>query len=121
MKRHRILVVEDDRSLANMYRMSLAFAGFDVASAHDGLTALQNIETNRPDLIVLDLALPRVHGNVILAELAANPDTCRIPVIVVTGSDMTHAAAQASAILRKPCAPELLLTAVEQRLSSSNN
>lgn len=119
MKRHRILVVEDDRSLANIYRVSLAFAGFDVTSTHDGLAALQSIENVRPDLIVLDLALPRVHGNIILAELAANPETASIPVIVVTGSDMIHAAAQASAILRKPCGPELLLTVVEQRLSGN--
>lgn len=116
MKRHRILIVEDDRNLANMYRLSLAFGGFDVTTAHDGLTALQNIDQTRPDVVVLDLGLPRVHGEVILAELAANPDTASIPVIVVTGSDMTHAARQATAILRKPCAPELLLSAVENRL-----
>lgn len=78
MKRHRILIVEDDHNLANMYRMSLAIGGFDV--------------------------------------MTANRATATIPVIVVTGSDMTHAARQASAILRKPCAPELLLSAVENRL-----
>ena len=117
LKRHRILVVEDDIALANMYRLSLSFAGFTVSTAHDGISALQAIDNSPPDLVVLDLALPRLHGAVILSEMAGNPTTSSIPVIVVTGSDVTHAVAQASAILRKPCAPELLLTAVEQRLS----
>jgi DNA-binding response OmpR family regulator len=117
MRRHRILVVEDDRALANMYRMSLSFAGFDVGMARDGISALESIDAEPPDLIVLDLALPRLHGAVILAEVAANPETARIPIIVVTGSDVTNATAQASAIFRKPCAPELLLTAIEQRLT----
>jgi DNA-binding response OmpR family regulator len=117
MKRHRILVVEDDIALSNMYRVALCFAGFDVSVAHDGVSALLSLDTEVPDLIVLDLALPQLHGAVILAELAANPKTAAIPVIVVTGSDVTQAVLQAGAILRKPCAPELLLTAIEQRLS----
>jgi DNA-binding response OmpR family regulator len=118
MKRHRILVVEDDIALSNMYRVALCFAGFDVAVAHDGLTALMAIESEPPELIVLDLALPQLHGAVILSELAAKPETAAIPVIVVTGSDISEAVLQATAILRKPCTPELLLTAIEQRLGT---
>jgi DNA-binding response OmpR family regulator len=118
LKRHRILVVEDDIALSNMYRVALSFAGFEVAMAHDGFTALVAIEAQPPDLVVLDLALPQLHGEVILSEMASNPQTADIPVIVVTGSDVTAAVLQASTILRKPCAPELLLTAVEQRLTA---
>ena len=119
VKRMRILVVEDDTALANMYRASLRLAGFDAATAHDGFTALSSIDADRPDLIVLDLHLPCVHGAAILEDLAARPETATIPVVIVTGSDITAAVAQAKAVLRKPCDPELLLAAVEHTLRAA--
>ena len=119
VKRLRILVVEDDTALANMYRASLRLAGFEVATAHDGFTALSSIDANRPDLIVLDLHLPRVHGVAVLQDLAANPDTATIPVVIVTGTDITSAVAQTKAVLRKPCDPELLIAAIEHSLRAA--
>ena len=120
MKRQpRILVVEDDTELANMYRAALRFAGFDVHTAHDGLAALHAMDSDRPDLVVLDLLLPTMQGEAVLEEIAALKGTARIPVIVVTGGDPSHAAAQAAAVLRKPCAPDLLITAIEDRLRAS--
>jgi two-component system OmpR family response regulator len=119
MKRPRILVVDDDADLANMYRAALRFAGFEVHTAHDGLSALHAMDSDRPDLVVLDLLLPNVQGEAVLDEIAASEETAHIPVIVVTGNDPSHAAAQASAVLRKPCAPELLITAIEDRLRAA--
>ena len=115
MAKRRILVVEDDDALANMYRAALSFAGFDVDVAGDGLTALEDIDTDHPDLVVLDLNLPQLGGDRILSEVAATPDTRDIPVIVVTGSDRL-AAGGASAIVRKPCDPGDLVALVEQTL-----
>ncbi len=116
MSKRRILVVEDDDALANMYRSALSFAGFDVAIAGDGLTALEDIDTDRPDLVVLDLNLPQLGGDRILTEVAATPDTCDIPVIVVTGADQVTTTGHVSAIVRKPCDPVALVALIEQTL-----
>ena len=116
-RRRRILVVEDDAALAAMYRTALRFAGFDVRLAHDGLSALLQIDEETPDLVVLDLHLPRLRGEAILTELAAHPRTANVPVIVVSGADAQAAmVAQATAFLRKPCAPDHLLSVIERHL-----
>ena len=116
MKRTRILVVDDDRVLRQLYRTALLMAGFEVECADDGMSALRRIEDQRPDLIVLDLHLPRVDGLTVLSELRANTETWSIPVVVVTGADYQYAVAQASAILRKPCEPEKLISVIQKHL-----
>jgi DNA-binding response OmpR family regulator len=115
----RILVVDDDPSICQLYRTALLLAGFQVEVAGDGLSALQKIDARRPHLIVLDLHLPRVDGLAVLAELRANTYTGDIPVVVVTGTGYQYAVAQASAILKKPCAPEELIEVIEQQLHSA--
>jgi CheY-like chemotaxis protein len=116
MSRSRILVVEDDRSVRQMYQTALILAGFRVETANDGLGALQKIDEEKPDLIVLDLQLPRVDGLAVLDDVRANRNTGSIPVVVVTGSDYQNAVAQASTILTKPCEPEALISVIEQHL-----
>ena len=113
-KRRRVLVVEDDRALGGMYRSALRFSGFDVEIATDGLSALRLIDQCVPDVVVLDLHLPRLRGEAILQEIANRADLCDIPVIIVTGSDPSPAVAQAPAILRKPRPPDRLLSVVER-------
>jgi DNA-binding response OmpR family regulator len=109
-----VLVVEDDMSLAGMYRSALRFSGFEVDIATDGVSALRLIDQCAPGVVVLDLHLPRLHGEAILQEITNRADLCDIPVIVVTGSDRSPAVAQATAILRKPCPPERLLSVIEK-------
>jgi len=114
----RILVVDDDRSIRQMYRTALMLSGFRVDLAEDGLSALRRIEETCPDLIVLDLHLPRVDGLAVLDELRANVHTGNIPVVVVTGSDY-HAVAQSNAILRKPCDPDELIEVIERHIRAA--
>jgi DNA-binding response OmpR family regulator len=109
-----VLVVEDDMLLAGMYRSALRFAGFAVDIATDGVSALRLIDQRAPDVVVLDLHLPQLHGEAILQEITNRADLCDIPVIIVTGSDPSPAVAQATAILRKPCPPERLLSIIER-------
>ena len=113
-RRCRVLVVEDDRSLADMYRSALRFSGFHVDVALDGVSALRWIDQSVPDVVVLDLHLPRLHGEAILHEITNSADLCDIPVIIVTGSDPSPGVAQAAAILRKPCPPDRLLSVIEK-------
>ena len=111
----KILVVEDDPQLRELYRNALRTAGYAVVAVEDGVDALRQIEYSMPALVVLDLALPRVGGRDVHRELKARPETRNIPVIVVSGTDMADVdAKQFAYVLRKPCDPERLVDAVDQ-------
>jgi DNA-binding NtrC family response regulator len=115
-RRGRVLIVEDDTALADMYRTALRLDGFEVSMATDGISALSRLEQDCPDLVVLDLHLPRLRGEAILKEISA---LCGdIPVIVVTGTDPQATLEQASAILRKPCTLDRLLSVIERELAA---
>jgi CheY-like chemotaxis protein len=116
MTRKRILVVDDDHAIRQLYRTALSLSGFSVETAVDGLGALVKIDEEKPDLIVLDLQMPCVDGFAVLGELRANTDTGSIPVVVVTGTDPQGVAADVAVILTKPCAPEALISAIEREL-----
>jgi DNA-binding response OmpR family regulator len=118
-RRKRILLVEDDAALAHLYRAVLRMAGFEAVHASDGWSALRAIDDHRPDLIVLDIHLPGLRGDELLVELAERSDTRHIPAIVVTGSDIDLAVAQAKEILRKPCDPERLVAVVERYVEAA--
>jgi DNA-binding response OmpR family regulator len=115
-RRPEILVVEDDATLAAMYKATLRFAGFNVFLASDVIAALWHIDQALPDLVVLDLNLPGLRGDAILEEISGRPDLRHIPVIVVTGSDTWPVVAQARAILRKPCDPSRLVSTIQEHL-----
>jgi len=117
--RKRILLVEDDADLARLYRSVLRMAGFEALHVTDGWSALRAIDDDRPDLIVLDIHLPGLRGDELLYELSQRPETRQIPAIVVTGSDIHLAVAQAKQILRKPCDPERLVAAVERYVEAA--
>jgi CheY-like chemotaxis protein len=119
VKRHTILVVDDDPEFRELYRTALRFCGFNVATASDGLAALRVIEQDVPSLIILDLNMPCVDGWSVLSELAAHDATRALPVIVVTGADVGRAALQATAILRKPVLPDHVLPYIERELRAA--
>jgi len=99
-----------------MFRAALRVAGYDVEVAGDGVTALTAIERHCPDLIVLDLELPRLRGEAILDELAADARLQAIPIIVVTGSDAEPPRGHAVAVIRKPIEPDRLAILVPRYL-----
>ena len=112
-----MLIVEDDPRLREMYRMALRAAGYVVVAVEDGTDALRQIEQALPALVVLDLALPRLGGHDVYRELKARADTRDIPIVVVTGTDLSEAQAKDFAnVLRKPCDPDRLVSAVTQSL-----
>jgi CheY-like chemotaxis protein len=111
------LVVEDDADLRRMFRTALAFSGYRVIEAGDGLDALRLLDADRPDVVILDLGLPVVSGYVVLQELAANAYTREIPVVVVTARSGPHKL-KASCVLVKPVTPERLVTTVANCIAS---
>jgi DNA-binding response OmpR family regulator len=82
----RILIVEDDRATCETFARILRVAGYDVRTARTAGTALLEVDTNRPDAIVLDLKMPLLlHGVGFLQRLRERPEMKAVPVAVVTG------------------------------------
>ncbi len=79
-----VLLVEDEDQLRRVMRDILEREGFRVAEARDGAEALDEVDRHAPDLIMLDLNLPRIDGYTVLEKLRARPQTSHIPVIVLT-------------------------------------
>jgi CheY-like chemotaxis protein len=110
-----VLVVEDDAELRTHYQSALKAAGYEVAAVEDGLSALRRLEQDVPDAVVLDLGLPRVDGRDVYRELAANPATARVPIVVVTGTSLTDAEMKEfSCVFRKPIHAEALIHEIEK-------
>jgi DNA-binding response OmpR family regulator len=80
----RVLVVDDERSIRLLCRVNLSAAGIDVLEAEDGRAALELAQTERPDLVLLDVMMPDVDGWTVARELAADERTREIPVVFLT-------------------------------------
>jgi CheY-like chemotaxis protein len=80
-----VLVVEDSKLFRVEKEHTLRKAGYQVISAADGMEALQVAHNGHPDLILLDMLLPKLDGPSVLRELKKDPTTSQIPVVVVTG------------------------------------
>ncbi len=80
----RVLLVEDDATLAQMYRIKLERDGYTVAVAGDGEEALGLLTADLPDLIFLDVRLPRMDGLTFLERLRAEERTKNVPVVIVS-------------------------------------
>jgi CheY-like chemotaxis protein len=79
-----VLLVEDEEPLRRVLRDLLEREGFTVVEAADGVQALDEVDRSAPDILVLDLNLPRLDGYGVLSHLRARPSTARLPVIVLT-------------------------------------
>ena len=82
--KRKILVAEDDRYLVNVYRVKFAKVGFDVKIALDGEETIAALSSFKPDLVLLDLVMPKKDGFAVLAEMQQNPEWKKIPVIVAS-------------------------------------
>ncbi|HWG26867.1 response regulator transcription factor [Actinospica sp.] len=108
----RILVVDDDQAVRDSLRRSLAFNGYDVELAADGLAALESIARNRPDAVVLDVMMPRLDGLEACRRLRSAGED--LPILVLTARDavsdrVAGLDAGADDYLPKPFALEELL------------
>ena len=80
----RVLFVEDDASVAHMYRLKLELDGYTVDVAGDGLVALEKARAQHPDIIFLDIRLPKLDGMGVLEALRKDPTTAGIPVVILS-------------------------------------
>jgi two-component system cell cycle response regulator DivK len=114
-----VLVVDDDSDCRAIYAMHLRSAGCEVFTANDGRAAVEKTNALRPDIIVMDLAMPRVDGWAAIRVLHESSWTRQIPIIAVsalpTGRD-TAFEAGCDAYLSKPCDPQILWSQIRALL-----
>src|SRR5258706_8630777 len=82
--RVRVLFVEDDPSVAQMYKLKLELDGYDVEVASDGEQALEVARRQAPDIIFLDIRLPKLDGFGVLEALREDPKTANVPVVILS-------------------------------------
>lgn len=84
MDRKKILLVDDSSTVLLMERMILSKSDYDVVTARDGLEGLEKARAERPDLILMDVVMPRMDGFEAVRQLRKEENTRKIPVIMVT-------------------------------------
>jgi DNA-binding response OmpR family regulator len=118
----RVLLVDDDPELLESVRIALTMRGYEVLTACDGAEALARVERDRPDLLVLDLVMPRRSGLTVLDRMRCTAMRS-MPIIMMTATDEERHRDAAklrgvSVFLSKPFAIELLLTEVDTILNA---
>ena len=121
-----ILIVDDYVDALEAWRLFLRAAGFEVRTAADGVTALEEALANPPDLIVMDLELPRMSGLDVARALRERDETRDIPLIVATGYSHAQVLAQSKdvgvdSVIVKPCDPDHLVSEITRLLESRRN
>jgi CheY-like chemotaxis protein len=120
---YKILIADDEPEVVDLVRMMLEWEGYTVLAAVDGIETLVSTRTQRPDLILLDVRMPKMTGLAVLEKLHEDPETADIPVImlsVVTGYPEVRAALQRGAVayLPKPFEMREMVHLVERVLAT---
>ena len=119
----RVLIADDHADTRDMYGGYLGTCGYTVDVAADGRQAVRKARLRRPDVIVMDLQMPKLDGWGAIRMLQSHPATAGIPIIVLTGHDFEQAlkpaalAVGACSFLLKPTSPDNLMREIEKRLS----
>jgi DNA-binding response OmpR family regulator len=113
-----VLVVEDDQNTALAISLCLKKQGFLVNAAHDGLEALLLAHKLRPDLVLLDMVIPKVSGTLVAKALKEDPRTCQVKIIMISANPNVEGLEGAEHVLIKPFEPNELLDAVNATLNT---
>jgi len=119
--RKKILVVDDNKDLVEVLRLSLKHAGFSIATATNGIEALKKARSVSPDLILLDLMLPELDGFAVCETLRKDPTTASIPILILSGltSQLARLAGLESGgteFIAKPMNPGSLVSRIKTML-----
>jgi CheY-like chemotaxis protein len=120
--RRLVLIADDDEDILALVRATIERSGHEVMAVADGAAALSAMAERRPDLAVLDIAMPELDGLEVLRRLRADDETRDLPVILLTAqaqaADVERGfATGASAYVRKPFSPRDLATRVDDLLA----
>jgi CheY-like chemotaxis protein len=120
-----IFLVEDDSVVIQVYRAKFLREGFAVEVAENGLVAMKMLAAVKPDVVVLDLMMPKLNGVDVLKYIRSTPTLKEIPVIILSNAHMTKLAQEAAAIgaeralLKSSCTPRQLIEAINELLSGT--
>jgi CheY-like chemotaxis protein len=120
-KGRTILVVDDSATVRKLISGKLEKSGHTVVCAVDGVEALANIRAKLPDLVLLDITMPKMDGYEVCRQIRSNPDSKDIPVVMISGKDgffdkVRGRMAGTTAYITKPFGPETLMKALETYL-----
>lgn len=119
----RILIIDDDSVVLQMYQGALTRLGFEVEAANDGLAGVMALRKTAPDLVLLDLMMPKFTGVDVLKFMRGQPALKAVPVVLLSNSFMNDMAAQAieagvqQALLKMSCSPSSLASLINDILS----
>ena len=123
----KILVVDDDPDLVDATSMILKAKKYDVSVAYDGVEGLEKARNEKPDLIVLDVMMPKKDGYTLCRELKADPDLSGIPVLLLTAvvanipttrfTQQMGMETEADDFIDKPVEPQVLVERIEALLA----
>ena len=121
-----VLVVEDYQDAREMYSAYLQFSGYRVAEATNGVEAIEQAQELMPDIILMDLALPKMDGWEATRRLKSDDRTRNIPIVALTGHALAgHAEgarkAGCDAFVTKPCLPDALVAEIQRMLGASGS
>jgi DNA-binding response OmpR family regulator len=120
----KVLLIEDEDAVRSLLRMVFEQAGYLVSEASDGSAGLHKASTEAPDVIVLDLMLPRLDGETVLRRLRQDPATAATPVLIVTasdsGADELKWEVGVANTFTKPFDPDLVVSRADKALGRSS-
>jgi DNA-binding response OmpR family regulator len=121
----KILIVEDDQIVANIYRNKFSVEGYQVEIALDGHAGLESLHSFRPDAVILDLMLPKLTGVELMKKVRAEPEFEKLPIIVFSNTYLTNMVQEAwkagatKCLSKANCSPKQLLEVVRSTLSAN--
>jgi len=123
---YKILAVDDEKHIVRLVQINLQKEGYDVVTASNGREALEQVEREKPDLVIMDVMMPEMGGFEALQEMKANEATSTVPVIMLTAKAQDADVFEgwksgADLYLTKPFNPQELLTFVKRILQDKSN
>lgn len=122
---HKILVVDDEIDIVGWLKHCLTHSGYQVMEAYDGIQALEAVAADKPDLILLDMKMPRMDGRTTIRRLRQQEETRDIPVIVLSAVPVSNEAERNQLLgmgvrefLRKPVTMEQLIAEIQKNLEA---
>ena len=117
----KILVVDDEPGLVEIVRVNLEWEGYEICEAFDGQEGWDKVQSEKPDLVILDVMMPKMSGLALLERIKAAPHICAVPVIMLTvrarDVDIIKALEKGAVdYLTKPFVPTDLLRVVKRIL-----
>jgi DNA-binding response OmpR family regulator len=121
----KMLIVEDDQLVGNIYRHKFQVEGFQVEIAADGEAGVKAVSSFQPDIVILDLMLPRLNGVEVLRKIRASPQFQNLPVLVLSNAYLSSLVQEAwkaganNCLIKASCTPKQLIEVVHKTLSAT--